>query len=120
MHAKIAWKCSARALEASQDERLPRLVRRVFVRLGVACFWAALALEGRALEVWRDQRAELASAQEPRPSWGFTAGWGLSLGRLRQPVEREPTGDCPTVAAWSLSGSRRIRGLGLGSMWAVL
>jgi hypothetical protein len=116
MNGKIAWICSANAFEASQNERFPLLVRGVFVRVGIAWFWAALALEGRALEVWREQRAERA---ETRP-WGLSATWSHRIGRLKALLVKQAKVQCSPVPAWSLPNSRRIRGLGLGSMWAVL
>ena len=116
MNGKIAWICSARAFEASQSERFPRLLRRALFRFGIACFWAALALEGRAMEVWRDQRAERCT--EPRSS--LAAAWQHCLDRLRDLAWKQAAAPCAPVPAWSLPNSRRIRGLGLGCMWAVL
>ena len=51
MRGKAAWACSARAFAASQNPRLPRLMAHACVRAGVVCFWTALALEGRAVEL---------------------------------------------------------------------
>jgi hypothetical protein len=116
MNGKIAWVRSARAFEASQNERLPRLVRRVFLRFGIAWFWTALALEGRALEVWRDQRAERDRAR----TWTLAGVWSRFLETVKGLVWRPPAAECAAVLAWSLPDSRRIRGLGLGCMWAVL
>jgi hypothetical protein len=94
---------------------MPRLFRRGFVRVGAACFWVALALERRAFEVWREQRAQRALARQER---GIEA--------LRRCAERMRemvgwgAGHCRSVPAWSLPDSPKMRGLGLGSMWAVL
>jgi hypothetical protein len=115
MNGKIAWICSARAFDASQNERLPRLLRRVCFRFGIAWFWTALALEGRAMEVWRDQRAERGAER----AWGLAAAAHRWRDRLSDLVWKQAA-PCSPVPAWSLPDSRRIRGLGLGCMWAVL
>ncbi|MBO0766929.1 MAG: hypothetical protein J2P50_20380, partial [Hyphomicrobiaceae bacterium] len=81
------------------------------------CFWAALALERRAFEVWREQQAQRALA---------TGRHGAEV--LRRHVEHAKEllgrlggeGLCVPVAAWSLPDSPKMRGLGLGHMWTVL
>jgi hypothetical protein len=116
MRGKFAWSCSAKAFEASRNEHLPQPLRRAWVRLGVACFWTALALEGRAFEVWREQRAQrvLLRADRPAPAW--TQCWT----RIREALERRRGAQCHLVLAWSLPDSPKMRGLGLGRMWTVL
>jgi len=116
MNGKIAWNYSARAFEASQNERLPRLLRRVLFRFGIAWFWTALALEGRALEVWRELRAQAAAAR-PR---ALALAWSHCVDRIKELIARRPKGQCQQVLAWSLPDSRQSRALGLGCMWAVL
>ena len=123
MNGKTAWILSAKAFEASRNERFPRLARSAVCHLGVALFWTALALEGRAFEVWRELRAQKPTAQR----WSIGAIrdhcvdlWGDWVDRLREIVWRRGKGECLLVPAWSLPDSRKIRGLGLGRMWAVL
>jgi hypothetical protein len=113
MRGKAAWACSAKAFEASRNEQLPRLVRQVFVRAGVCCFWTALALEHRALEVWREQKAQRAAKKRPR----LAEAWNVWVDHMREWSGR---GHGPTIPAWSLPDSPKMRGLGLGHMWAVL
>lgn len=114
MQATIAWTWSARAFEASRCERFPRPVRAALVRTGVVCFWAALTFECRALAVWREQRSQRALARQRRA----VAGW-IWIERLRELVGWS-RGHGPAVPAWSLPDSPKMRGLGLGRMWAVL
>jgi hypothetical protein len=116
MKGKTAWSWSARAFEVSCDHHVPRLLRQVCVRAGVVCFWTALALERRAFEVWCEQRAQRA----------FSTG-GHGVGALRRCLEHAKElagwrgrGHCLPVSAWSLPDSPKMRGLGLGRMWAVL
>jgi hypothetical protein len=112
MRAKTAWACSAKAFDASRDEHYPRPLRHVFVRAGVVCFWTALTLECRALEVWREQRAQRAMVRRRlKKAWRT---WSAHVGDWRG------NGNCPAVPAWSLPDSPKMRGLGLGHMWAVL
>ena len=92
------------AFEASRNERFPRLARSAACHLGVALFWTALGLEGRAFEVWRELRAQKAAAQ--RRSIGAIRDycvdlWGDSADRLREIVWRRGTGECLLVPAWS-------------------
>jgi hypothetical protein len=115
MRATIAWGWSAKAFEASRREHFPRPLRHVLVRTGVFCFWTALALERRALEVWREQRAQRALLRPRRA--GTAHGWRGRIGKLMAWGSR---GHCLTVLAWSLPDSPKMRGLGLGRMWAVL
>src|SRR5690606_8075141 len=129
MQEKIAWTCSAKAFETSRSERLPRPLRRALVRTGVVCFWTALALESRALEVWREQRAQRAlapgaprapAAPEAPPLrrlYAADAFWPWAE-HMRELLSRR--GRCVPVLAWSLPDSPKMRGLGLGRMWAVL
>jgi hypothetical protein len=115
MRATIAWGWSAKAFEASRRESFPRPFREALVRTGVACFWAALILEWRAYDVWREQRAQRALLQPRRA--GAAQGWIDRIGKLLAWSSR---GHCLTVPAWSLPDSPKMRGLGLGRMWAVL
>jgi hypothetical protein len=78
-------------------------MRRLFRRFGVIWFWAALACEHRALEVWRELRAEKRKRK-----------------REAAPVPKVKTADDPDVPAWSLPDSPRMKGLGLGRVWAVM
>jgi hypothetical protein len=115
MNGKTAWAYSAKAFDASRDVRLPRPVRHVLIRAGVVCFWTALVLERRALDVWREQRAQRVLVRQRR-----------LLDNLKPYTDRilellgRGGGHCPPVAAWSLPDSPKMRGLGLGHMWAVL
>jgi hypothetical protein len=112
---KTVWACAARAFEASQNPLLPRLARSVCVRAGVVCFWTALALERRALQVWREQKSQRTLAGRRRASNALSR-WAK---RMRQRLGW--SGElCVAVAAWSLPDSPKMRGLGLGRMWAVL
>jgi hypothetical protein len=116
MNGKAAWAYSARAFEASRDERLPRPVRHVLIRAGVVCFWTALALERRAIEVWREQRAQRVIARHRRVMDALKPG----VDRVREMLGLAGIGHCPSVSAWSLPDSPKMRGLGLGHMWTVL
>src|SRR5262245_14455699 len=114
MRAKTAWACSANAFEASRNPQFPRLLKQALIRAGVAWFWVALGLEGRALEVWREQRAQRALVQHRRR---FHA-WRRRVDRVRERLGWRGRGYCPAVPAWSLPDSPKMRGLGLGHMWA--
>jgi hypothetical protein len=116
MRATIAWGWSAKAFEASRRERFPRPLRHVLVRTGIVCFWTALAIECRALEVWREQSAQRALLRPRRARAGRHA-W---LGRIGKLIAWRSGGPGQTVPAWSLPDSPKMRGLGLGRMWAVL
>ena len=116
MRGTIAWGWSAKAFEASRRERFPRPLRHVLVRTGVVCFWTALAMERRALEVWREQRAQRALLRPGRAA-AAPRGWRERMGKL---LAWRSRGHCLTVPAWSLPDSPKMRGLGLGRMWAVL
>jgi hypothetical protein len=113
MNGKTAWTCSARAFEASRNEQFPRLLRQALAQAGVACFWTALALERRALEVWREQRAQRGAVRRSR----LAEAWRVSIERARAWQGR---GRALAVPAWSLPDSPKMRGLGLGHMWTVL
>jgi hypothetical protein len=115
MQGTFAWTWSAKAFEASRRERFPRPVRHVLARTGVICFWAALGLEGRALEVWREQRAQRALVRARRVD---TMHRWVEL--ARDLLSWRGRGRCFGVPAWSLPDSPKMRGLGLGRMWAVL
>jgi len=120
MRGKTAWSCSAKAFEASRDGHLPRPIRHVCIRVGVICFWTALALERRALEVWREQRAQraLLHPRHAPPAW---SRWRVRVGEiLREILDWRSRAQCLPVRAWSLPDSPKIRGLGLGHMWTVL
>src|SRR5262245_29809391 len=116
MWGQIAWSHSAKAFEASRNERFPRLLRRLLVRAGVVCFWAALVLESRALDVWRDLRAQRVLARRQRRE----AVWRHFLARVQPLLEWRAAGQCLPALAWSLPDSPKMRGLGLGRMWTVL
>ena len=115
MRGKTAWACSARAFEASQNPLLPRLLRHVCVRAGVICFWTALALERRAFDVWREQRAERARVGRRHAAQALKRCAERMRQRLGWGGEQRVA-----VPAWSLPDSPKMRGLGLGRMWAVL
>jgi hypothetical protein len=115
MQGTVAWIWSAKAFEASRREHSPRLLRYVLVRTGVVCFWTALALECRAIEVWREQRAQRALLRLCRTS--ALRRW---VERTCQLLSWRGCNHCLTVPAWSLPDSPKMRGLGLGHMWAVL
>jgi hypothetical protein len=85
------------------------------VRAGVICFWTALALEHRAMAVWREQKDQRALLGR-RPAVKALPRW---IERMKERLgwSSEP---CMAVSAWSLPDSPRMRGLGLGRMWAVL
>lgn len=85
------------------------------MRLGTATFWTALALEGRALEVWQELRYLESSAADT--AIGAPAGAGRRLSSI-QGIRANVL--CPVVPAWSLPENSKIRSLGLGRMWAVL
>ena len=114
MNGKTAWSLSAKAFETSRNERCSRLLRPIFFQFGVTWFWVALALEGRAVEVWRDLRAQNDSAKRLK----LAGVWASCADGLRQAVMND--GQFHRVLAWSLPDSRKMRGLGLGRMWAVL
>src|SRR5262245_61822628 len=115
MQGTIAWTWSAKAFEASRSERFPRPLKHVLVRTGVMCFWAALALERRAMEVWREQRAQRALL--PASRTGSVQRW---IERARELLSWSGRARCYGVSAWSLPDSAKMRGLGIGRMWAVL
>jgi hypothetical protein len=115
MRGKTAWACSAQAFEASQNPQFPRLLRHACVRAGVVCFWTALALERRALAVWREQRAERARIGRRPAAQALSRCAARLWQRLQWGGEQRVA-----VAAWSLPDSPKMRGLGLGRMWAVL
>jgi hypothetical protein len=116
MRATIAWDWSTKAFEVSRHEHLPQALRRALIRAGDACFWTALALECRALEVWREQRAQRALVRKVSPK-AATPRW---LERARSLLSWRSHARCATVPAWSLPDSPKMRGLGLGHMWTVL
>src|SRR5262245_36125528 len=112
MNGKTARVWSSKAFEASCNQRTPRYLRHACIRLGVACFWIALALERRAFEVWREQRAQqraLASSRRGAEALRQCAE------RMREMVGWGQRWHCLSVPAWSLPDSPKMRGLGLGS-----
>ncbi len=115
MRGKTAWACSARAFDASQNPLFPRLLRHVCVRAGVACFWTALAMERRAFDVWREQRAERARVGRRHAAQALKHCAERLRQRLGWSGEQRIA-----VPAWSLPDSAKMRGLGLGRMWTVL
>lgn len=114
MNGKTAWSLSAKAFDTSRSERCSRLLRPIFFQFGVTWFWVALALEGRAVEVWRDLRAQNTSAKRLK----LAGVWASCADGLRAAVLNDGQNRC--VSAWSLPDSRKMRSLGLGRMWAVL
>jgi hypothetical protein len=102
MLSRMAWDLCTRAFEMSREGQRARSVRHSLQQFGIVWFWAALALDGRALEVWRDYRATPVG------------------GRLRlASFARELPGEIPVLPAWSLPNNPRMRGLGLGRIWVV-
>jgi hypothetical protein len=137
MLSRIAWGFCNLAFDASREECFPDLMRGVFRRLGVAWYWAALALEGRAFEVWRDLRARPAAgpggpigvraartaARKIGAACRSVAGVRHSAPlRVRALLAGPGAGEaqCPSVSAWSLPQVARISNLGLGRVWVVL
>ncbi len=104
------------AFDASRGEHCSRLLRPIFFQFGVTWFWVALALEGRAVEVWRELRTQNPSARGSR----LTGVWTDCADGLRQKLLSGGDGHSLQVEAWSLPDSRKMRSLGLGRMWAVL
>jgi hypothetical protein len=104
------------AFDASRHERCPQSIGPIFFQFGVAWFWVALAVEGRASEAWRELRAQDAPAGRLK----LAAVWAHCTQELREALLKGSKWSLPLVPAWSLPDSRRIRGLGLGSMWAVV
>jgi hypothetical protein len=102
MLSRMAWSLCTRAFEASQDRSIGWPLRRSLQQFGVVWFWAALAADGRALQVWRDYRREPANGSAPRP---------LLMAEL--------AGEIPVLAAWSVPNHPKMRGLGLGRIWVV-
>ena len=116
MNGKTAWSLSAKALNASQSERCSRLLRPIFFQFGVTWFWVALAIEGRAAEVWRELQTRAAPTRRVK----LAGVWSSCADGLRQAVVNGNAAQGNCVPAWSLPDSRRMRSLGLGRMWAVL
>jgi len=116
MNRMTAWSFSARAFEASRNERCARILRPFFFQFGVTWFWVALALEGRALEVWRDLRMQDARSERLK----LAGVWASCADSLRETLVTGASGQSRSVPAWSLPESRKMRSLGLGRMWAVL
>jgi hypothetical protein len=104
------------AFDACRHERCPRLLAPLLFQFGVAWFWMALALEGRALGVWRDLKAQSAPEKRPR----LASVWAGCAQDLRDTLFKGTGAGCPEVQAWSLPDSRRMRALGLGCIWAVM
>jgi hypothetical protein len=116
MKGKTAWRMSAKALEASVHEHCPPRVRAVLFQFGVACFWIALATEGRARLAWQEVQAHNGLAGP----LGFAGVWAHCSEDLREALLRRSGDALPMVPAWSLPDNRKMRGLGLGYIWAVL
>jgi hypothetical protein len=123
MRGKVAWIYSAKAFDASRNQHLPRLARQALLQAGVVCFWTALALECRAMDVWREQRAQRALISR-HTSMARTRTWMQWIERaiecIRGLIDPTGRGHCFSVPAWSLPDSPKMRGLGLGNMWTVL
>lgn len=102
------------AFDASRSERCVRLLRPIFFQFGVTWFWVALALEGRAAEVWQELRKQNGAAKRLR----IAGVWADCADSLRETLLSGADG--AQVQAWSLPDSRKMRSLGLGRMWAVL
>jgi hypothetical protein len=94
MFVRIAWGFCNQAFAASRQEHIPVPMQRLLRTAGVVGYWTALGLQGRAVAIWRELRAE---------------------NRLRR--QNEIAGHA--VAAWSLPSNTRMKGLGLGRVWAV-
>jgi hypothetical protein len=109
MTAKPLWVISAVAFDMSRRAGVPTLFQGSLLRLGVASFWTALALEGRAKDVWRDLRTQGPDGAPRAPV----------LEQLKEILGLRADG-CMRVPAWSLPENQKARGLGLGRMWAVL
>ena len=114
MNGRTAWSFSAKALNASQSERCSRLLRPIFFQFGVTWFWVALAIEGRAVEVWRELQGRTGSSGRLKVS----GVWSNCAHGLREAVAKGNGPHEMRVPAWSLPD--RMRSLGLGRMWAVL
>lgn len=104
------------AFKACRNEGCSRLLRPIFFQFGVTWFWVALALEGRAVEVWRELKAQNASAKRLR----LAGVWAHCADGLKETLLIGADGRSVQVSAWSLPDSRKMRSLGLGRMWAVL
>lgn len=104
MLSRIAWGFCNIAFEASRDGTFPDGMRRAFQRVGVAWFWVALTLDGRAFDMWRDYRAERVVRLQPR----------------RGREDDASSSDASALPAWSLPNVGRITGLGLGRVWVVV
>lgn len=113
MKARPLWACSAIAFEVSLRKSVPSFVQGASLRFGAASFWAALALEGRAVQAWRDLRSLTADGGGTRSH----ASAGM-IQALKELVAR--CDGCTVASAWSLPNNDRMRGLGLGRVWAVL
>jgi hypothetical protein len=133
MLSRIAWGFCNLAFDASRDECFPDLMRGVFRRLGVAWYWAALALDGRAFEVWRDLRvgpaATKGAGRRFRAARIATTALRTLAGAQRRagarvrallPAPGRSEDEVPCVAAWSLPQVARISNLGLGRVWVVM
>lgn len=109
MTAKPLWVISAVAFDMSRRASVPPIFQGSLLRLGVASFWTALALEGRAKDVWRDLRTQGPDGASRAPV----------LEQLKEILGLR-AGGCSRVAAWSLPENQKAKSLGLGRMWAVL
>src|SRR6185295_19097110 len=98
MNGKTAWSISAMAFDASRSEHCLRLLRPIFFQFGVTWFWVALSLEGRAVEVWRELRAQHASTKHLR----LSGVWGECADGLRETILTGAGGQSLHVAAWSM------------------
>jgi hypothetical protein len=116
MNGKTAWRYSAMAFDASRDERCPRFLGPIIFQFGVACFWLALAAEGRALQAWQELQAKNPNARGLR----LGSVWAHCTQDLREALLKGGRWSLPLVPAWCLPENRKIRRLGLGCMWAVL
>ena len=134
MCSTIAWGFCNMAFAASRDTCFPDAMRHVFQKFGVFWYWVALALEGRALEILGDLRAENARADAAtlwlRAKTGLRQPWLTCFGFARSAADvvraqllslkrSGPAGWHPRIPAWSLPNVRGIRGLGLGRAWVV-
>lgn len=116
MRGKTAWSWSAKAFEASRNEELPRLLRRVLIRVGVGCYWAALVREGRAFEVWLDLRRQRSVVRRHQRM----EAWRRRIEHVKGLLDWRGRSQCLPVQAWALPDSPKMRGLGLGRMWTVI
>jgi hypothetical protein len=130
MLAKIAWGFCRIAYEASADQCFPAPMRRLFQAFGLLWYWLALALDGRALQIRRELRAQHG---RPRRHVALEHLRGLGLRARQWPAKAwtatrtvvsissaATVAAPPGVPAWSLPDAASFRALGLGSVWTIV